>query len=384
MDAGSTPMTLRDHVIVSAGPLRVGILGVSDMAVSGLVDPSVTAPADLVAAAEQSARALRDEGADLVIALVRGARRDARRIATQIDGVDFVVEGGLDDNTPHVPSVTEHGVLLHAGRHGRDVVIVDLHRRPEPAPGWTDLGTWARESELTRLRAEITELRSRIAEWEHDPSVAAADLAEQRAHLSEMEGEARALVAAPHTDASGFVATLVELDPERPRDAAVTATMEAYNQRVNEHNRVAFADWLPTPPAEGQPSYVGSEACGGSCHATQLAWWRNTLHGHAYATLVERHKEFNLSCVGCHVTGYNRPGGSTVSHTESLQNVGCENCHGPGSQHVANPTDAVVNVHRDAEEGICLGCHTPEHSDRFDYASYRARMVVPGHGLPAP
>jgi hypothetical protein len=43
-----------------------------------------------------------------------------------------------------------------------------------------------------------------------------------------------------------------------------------------------------------------------------------------------------------------------------------------------------VNVTRDAEEGRCLSCHTPEHSDRFVYTGYRAMMMVPGHGLPSP
>jgi hypothetical protein len=27
-------------------------------------------------------------------------------------------------------------------------------------------------------------------------------------------------------------------------------------------------------------------------------------------------------------------------------------------------------------------CHTPEHSDRFDYATYRPRVLGPGHGFP--
>ena len=58
---------------------------------------------------------------------------------------------------------------------------------------------------------------------------------------------------------------------------------------------------------------MGSEACQ-SCHAEAYAWWKSTKHGRAYATLENVHKEFNLSCVGCHVTGYNQPGGSTVTH----------------------------------------------------------------------
>ena len=45
------------------------------------------------------------------------------------------------------------------------------------------------------------------------------------------------------------------------------------------------------------------------------------------ATLTTQFKEFNLDCVGCHVTGYGRPGGSTVTHVEKLKDVQCEACH---------------------------------------------------------
>jgi len=384
-DAGppaTRSLAFPDRTIVTAGELRIGIIGVSDMAIASLTHASVTAPDDLVARAEESATALHAEGVDLVIALVRGPRRVARRIATQVASVDFVIEGGLDEVEAHLPSTTEHGVLLHAGRQGQHLVVVDIHRQPE-ASGWTDLGTWARDAERARLRAQADELRARIAEWERDPSAQQADVAEQRARLAELDREAAALIAVPEASGSAFVARLVELDPDRPRDSEVTGLLSAYDRRVNDHNRVAFADWLPAPAAEGQPSYVGVAVCG-SCHEQELAWWRTTMHGRAYATLADQHKEHNLSCVGCHVTGYNRPGGSTVSHTGALQDVGCETCHGPGSMHVTSPTDALVNVRRGTNEGTCLGCHTPEHSDRFDYTAYRAMMIAPGHGLPAP
>ena len=114
-----------------------------------------------------------------------------------------------------------------------------------------------------------------------------------------------------------------------------------------------------------------------------MTWWRGHAHGRAYATLADRDKNFNLSCVGCHVTGYLRPGGATVTHTGPLQNVGCESCHGPGSMHSRDPAHAAVDVVRDPQERTCLGCHTPEHSDRFSYPAYRQMVIVPGHGAPS-
>ena len=101
-----------------------------------------------------------------------------------------------------------------------------------------------------------------------------------------------------------------------------------------------------------------------------------------FATLVERHKEFHLDCVGCHVTGYNQPGGSNVTHhlDGALQNVGCESCHGPGSLHAANPTATPATIVRATSESTCVACHNDEHSDLFDFESYRRRLIAPGHG----
>ena len=116
----------------------------------------------------------------------------------------------------------------------------------------------------------------------------------------------------------------------------------------------------------------------GSCHSDALAWWKTTPHGNAYATLTTRNKQFDLNCVGCHVTGYSQPGGSNVTHVENLENVGCENCHGPGSAHVANSSAA---MRTEVPESTCVRCHSPEHSDRFAYEAYRQMLLVPGHGL---
>ena len=90
------------------------------------------------------------------------------------------------------------------------------------------------------------------------------------------------------------------------------------------------------PPEKGQARYVGVEACT-DCHDDARKVWDKTPHAHAYATLQKDFKEYNLDCVSCHVTGYDKPGGSTVTYNEKLQNVQCEKCHGPGSLHAKAP-----------------------------------------------
>ena len=73
-----------------------------------------------------------------------------------------------------------------------------------------------------------------------------------------------------------------------------------------------------------------------------------------------------------------------MTHVEGLQNVGCEVCHGPGSAHAERPETTPPVRGRQVPESVCVRCHNEEHSDRFDYRSYLARLRAPGHGLPAP
>ncbi len=366
-------------VLRRVGALQVGIVGLTDLHGADGALPDRVEEAELRDAGEAEVRSLKERGAQIVVALVNADRRTARRLAASLRGVDFVVEGGLDQAEPSPPASAGRAVLLHAARQGHGLTVVDLWRRGDGE--WTDASIWTRAEERSHLQERIDALRQRIAEWERDSHTDPADLERQRGRLAELEREAASLARAPSSDGNVFAARFEELAPDAVRDPAVTAMIDRYDARVNEHNQRVFADWVPETPAEGQPHYVGTQTCA-SCHGAAVRWWRTTQHGRAYATLADQNKNFNLSCVGCHVTGYLRPGGSTVTHVEGLENVGCESCHGPASMHVQDPAGAAVNVVRSPEESTCRGCHTPDHSDRFDFDVYRPRMIAPGHGQP--
>lgn len=99
---------------------------------------------------------------------------------------------------------------------------------------------------------------------------------------------------------------------------------------------------------ESGRKFVGSQTCG-DCHTTAFEIWENSPHVHATESIVhppndrggiERH--FDPECVSCHVTGWDpqkfqpyESGYLSLDASELLLGSGCENCHGPGSQHVA-------------------------------------------------
>ena len=143
-----------------------------------------------------------------------------------------------------------------------------------------------------------------------------------------------------------------------------------------------FADRLPRRRFRGRGELRRRDVCK-NCHAEAYAFWKTTKHQGAYATLANQFKQYNLDCVSCHVTGYERPAGSTVTHVEDrgLASVQCEVCHGPGSKHPGAPKDPSLIVQH-PETRTCLSCHHPPHVEQFDPSVKIAEILGPGHGAP--
>ena len=144
--------------------------------------------------------------------------------------------------------------------------------------------------------------------------------------------------------------------------------------------RKAMAEQRPAPDGR---RYIGSQACG-TCHQTAFAKWKETRHGGAWETLEKAEAGDRYGwpvthypdCVACHVVGYGEISGF-ISPTETphLAGVGCEQCHGPGSEHIQNPMAgglAPANAER------CLSCHDYEQSPKFDWTRYWGKVA---HGL---
>ena len=132
--------------------------------------------------------------------------------------------------------------------------------------------------------------------------------------------------------------------------------------------------------AQGSPEhYLGGEVCA-RCHPAETAQWQTTAHAKAWQTLVDAKQDQAKECIGCHVVGYNQPGGfKDMATTKTMANVQCESCHGMGSQHDAYPT-----VQRRVTEQTCRICHTKETSPGFDFALYMPHVSHKGEGEKRP
>lgn len=148
-------------------------------------------------------------------------------------------------------------------------------------------------------------------------------------------------------------------------------------------------------------TFVGSESCQ-ECHTEEYDIWLDGVDGdggpHAEATAsleqnpnddrvwVQRH--FDPECISCHATGWNaqnfypyKSGLLDIKKQTHLHANGCENCHGPGSAHVAMEKNAARgNVNQelrkklanemvltlaDARANACKECHDLDNSPDF-------------------
>jgi hypothetical protein len=244
-----------------------------------------------------------------------------------------------------------------------------------------DAGGVAKAEELLALGARIRDLEQKINGWEGNKDVKPEDVAARKADLEKLRADkARLESTATPVSGSFFRYRLVEVRDKLGADKDVHDQMVSFYKRVNEHNKTAFADRKPKLPEAGQPGFIGTDACT-DCHDEERKVWDGTAHARAYATLQKDFKEYNLDCVSCHVTGYGKPGGSTVTFNEKLQNVGCEVCHGPGSLHMKEPKKKDLIIVKPAPESCVSECHHPPHVEGFDAAAKMKLILGKGHGM---
>jgi Cytochrome c554 and c-prime len=130
--------------------------------------------------------------------------------------------------------------------------------------------------------------------------------------------------------------------------------------------------------------FLGAEACK-SCHPNTFAKWASTKHAHAFEALEKDPKPnvtFDAECVTCHTTGFEyNSGWKSPSATPYLKGNQCENCHGPGSQHAADPDnkDMLAPMKLTADQAdknrLCLRCHDEDNSPHFDFAKYWGQVI---------
>jgi hypothetical protein len=178
---------------------------------------------------------------------------------------------------------------------------------------------------------------------------------------------------------------LVKMTPDletpkgQEKNHPVTQLLEEYTKELKRQDMLAkfqrtlHFNQIPKQGGVGLKStFVGSDRCG-DCHPVAWKVWNDAkpgarAHKNATVTLEKRMhpsgRQYDPECMMCHTTGFKHPGGynnlvlnlpnwpakpanppaakKIKEHNDNLRGVGCESCHGPGSEHVKNPKDKAL------------------------------------------
>ena len=108
----------------------------------------------------------------------------------------------------------------------------------------------------------------------------------------------------------------------------------------------------------------------GNCHAGHQQDWSQTHHASAFATLTASGHAASY-CYSCHTVSQNGNGlataaGWNVKQDSSYQDVQCESCHGPGTEHVVLPDNKanwpLARITVTVSARSCIACHTGTHT----------------------
>jgi len=149
----------------------------------------------------------------------------------------------------------------------------------------------------------------------------------------------------------------------------------------------------PPTSASYVDMYSGANNCS-YCHPENWDGWSVTKHAWAYPSLmnVTHDAGFGQSCEPCHNTGAGNPsiypatGYNPVTNGPTyLQNVTCQTCHGPASDHIAspnNPTARRASIGLVLNASLCGSCHYGQNISDVHHPTYN-EWEISGHNTSA-
>ncbi len=269
------------EIAARPGAPRVGVVGAVDQSVARQVNDPMVHFADLTTALPAVLNEMDAQKPDLRVLLLQGTVEEAKKRAAQFPQFHVILCLSAEPDPPEKPDRVGNTMIVTVGHKGRYLGTVGVFR--------------------TNKKDAPFELFYQLVLLTPD----------------------------------------YETPPGREGDNPMHKLLDEYAQEVKTNNYLAQYPKSPHPiqvEFKGA-TYVGSEACK-KCHKREYEIWKASPHAKAYEALAQAKRpalrQFDGECVICHTTGFDHTGGYTGEQTtpQLLEN-GCENCHGPGSLHVA-------------------------------------------------
>jgi hypothetical protein len=278
--------------------------------------------------------------AELLVLLFQGSLSEAKQYAKKFPQFQVILCASVEEEPPARPTEIGNTFIIEVGHKGRHVGMLAAYRTGDPA------GPFKLHYELVTLGPEY----------------------------KTPEGK----------------------DDSNP----ILALLENYAREVKSKKLLMQYPRTTHPIQQQFPNatYVGSLKCK-SCHRPSFKVWEASPHSHAYATLETAKRpglrQYDGECVSCHVTGFAFESGFTDEQkTPLLKNNGCENCHGPGSLHVADQYDktlyALMNPYKTQPNETpeqktlrenrlndsCTKCHDTDNDVHWDLKKWITGKIV--------
>lgn len=403
------PPYIDDVLIAKIGPVQIGVSGVTqnaneikpngiDIGIAGTIESTdemkaelkkITKEFELLSNVDALKEANRKFDADprkpqLRVLLFQGSMDSAKKAAEAFPQFQVILCQSEQALPPLVPEKANNGktLLINVGHKGQRAGVVGIFKQPD--------GSLKLEYQLIDMSEEYLTAK--------DPEIEKKD-------------------------------PILKLLQQYADEVKSSNFLDEAARKKSDHNaQIRFQG--------GKLKYIGSDSCK-TCHPQEHAIWSKTKHSEALKYLEPKHafrptgRNFDPECVTCHVVGFEYTSGfENVQKTPNLQHVGCENCHGPGSGHAANPNNKQLlgflspwktnptdhlpskvileeigkteKFSRVPLEGkltlpqrlvvqnvikMCMGCHDPENDPKFDLYEYMPKMwhsgfKAAGGGLP--
>lgn len=166
---------------------------------------------------------------------------------------------------------------------------------------------------------------------------------------------------------SSFEYRQVSIEPHWLEDPEISLLVDKFREGTK------FVNTERLPDFPNKSKYLTVSTCQ-ACHPEQYAFWKETKHADAFASLEETNDQWRQDCISCHVLGY----GQTFvapADAEPYKDVQCESCHGLNPLH---PTDPVAHQWPRVQEKACLVCHNERQTfSKFHFHSSRQKVACP-------
>lgn len=384
LDSNENPI-FQSSLIHNVGQTRIGLIGLTGQ-VTNLDDQFTLAPYPEILKKEVEKL---EKKCDLIVLLSSLSPKENDEITRNFQSVNIIISSsGSSSIRPKLVHQTLTGQIQSKGKYQGVITI-----NPGTIPKWktNDQLPATLENRLASYDWQLKRMKKRKELHDEGYLEKIRQIEKRRDELQnkiiQLEKEI-AVERESHQIPATFTAETLALQMNITPDPAIERALVQLKYKIKQHNKKIKQSknilrnifMGKNSNKDGQSLLAGFDACG-ACHEKQSKFWKETEHSNAYQTLVKEDQNFNLDCISCHVTTSTNPKLLGEKEKEallklpaSLQMVGCESCHGTGLSHIVNPKTArTVKV----TEQTCLGCHTEEHSDKFDYNTWVGLIRCP-------